>query len=133
MIKSKPCKICDSPFHTPMFHKPRKPIITRKRPPKIGRVAKETAAYVTAWKLTQQPDSDGLYTCYISGIKIPYCMAEHPYSKARHPELRTKQKLEPVAAMVNKLKGSMDIGDFLVKFPEYQKTVKAEYLASIPE
>lgn len=26
MIKSRPCKICQSVYHTAMFHKPRKPI-----------------------------------------------------------------------------------------------------------
>jgi len=55
-------------------------------------------------------------------------MAEHPYSKVRHPELRTNQKLEPVSAEINKLKGSMDISDFLEKYPQYKATVKPEYL-----
>ena len=94
---------------------------------KKGRVAKQTESYVEKWKRKQKPNHQGYYTCYISGQQVPYLMAEHPYSKARHPDMRTNQKLEPVAAEINKLKGSMDISDFLQKYPQYKLTVKEEY------
>lgn len=105
----------------------RKPMKRTKMKP-IGKVGKAIRDYVDEWKATQKPGPNGMYTCYISGRQIPYLMAEHPYSKVRHPELRTNQKLEPVAAEINKLKGSLDITDFLEKYPEYKTTVKPEYL-----
>jgi len=132
----KPCKWCSSTWHTGMSCPTRrKPmnrgtsqLTTTKPMNKTGRVAKKTASYVAKWKLTQKPNHQGFYTCYISGRQVPYLIAEHPYSKVRHPELRTNQKLEPVCAEINKLKGSMDISDFLEKYPEYKATVKPEYL-----
>lgn len=129
-LKAKPCKLCKSVWHT-AFNCPlraKRTLFSRKPMNKIGRVGKETESAVEKWKRTQKPDHQGYYTCYISGIKIPYLMAEHPYSKARHPELRTNQKLEPVSAEINKLKGSMDIDEFLEKYPQFKATVKPEYL-----
>lgn len=127
------CVVCGKRAYSEycVAHKPRKPIVTRKLPKKIGERGKKLATYVEAWKQAQKPDANGLYTCYISGEKVSYLMAEHPYSKARHPELRTNQTLEPVSAEINKLKGSLDIDEFLRKYPEYQKTVKKEYLEGI--
>ena len=131
------CKYCLGSGHSAFTcpSKPRKPmnrgtsVLTAKKPMAVvGRQGKKTANYVAEWKKTQKPNHQGFYTCYISGRQIPYLMAEHPYSKVRHPELRTNQKLEPVAAEINKLKGSMDISDFLEKYPEYKATVKPEYL-----
>ena len=103
----------------------------------IGKQGQKTAAYVERWKRKQQPNHQGYYTCYISGKRIDYLMAEHPYSKARHPDKRTNQKLEPVSAEMNALKGSMDITDFLYKYPQYLRTVKPayryEYYLAYPE
>lgn len=95
---------------------------------KRGRVTKTTESAVAKWKRTQKPNHQGYYTCYISGRLVPYLMAEHPYSKARHPELRTDQIFEPVSAEINALKGSMDIDDFLERYPQYKATVKKQYL-----
>lgn len=95
---------------------------------RVGKQGQKTAQYVEKWKRTQKPNHQGYFVCYISGQWIPYLMAEHPYSKTRHPDLRTNQTLEPVSAEINKLKGSLDIQDFLEKYPEYKKTVKPEYL-----
>lgn len=117
------------------IHKPRRPLKTTTPLPrpskpmaKIGKVQKATNSAVAAWKLTQKPNHQGYYTCYISGKRVPYLMAEHPYSKTRHPDMRTNQKLEPVSAEMNKLKGSMDITDFLEKYPQFKATVKKDYL-----
>lgn len=107
---------------------PRTQLKTTKPMNKIGRVGKETASYVEKWKRRQEPNHQGYFTCYISGVQISYLMAEHPYSKARHPDKRTHQKLEPVSAKINELKGSLDIHDFLEKYPQYKATVKKEYL-----
>lgn len=94
----------------------------------IGKQGKKTASYVEKWKRTQKPNHQGYYQCYISGVWVDYLTAEHPYSKTRHPDMRTNQKLEPVSAEINKLKGSLDISDFLEKYPQYKLTVKKEYL-----
>jgi hypothetical protein len=94
----------------------------------VGKQGKKTAAYVAAWKRTQKPNHQGYFKCYIGADMIPYLMAEHPYSKARHPDMRTNQKLEPVCDAHNALKGSMDISDFLEKYPQFKRTVKKEYL-----
>jgi len=111
-----------------LIHKPRKFIETRTPIKKKGRVGKETDSAVAKWKRTQKPNHQGYYICYISGCPLDYLMAEHPYSKTRHPGLRATQKFEPVSAEMNELKGSMDIEDFLEKYPEYKATVKQEYL-----
>jgi hypothetical protein len=124
------CKGCGKPGHT-KFNCPQEAkatLKTTKPMNKIGRVGKETAKAVAKWKRTIKPDYNGLYTCYISGVKVPYLMAEHPYSKTRHPDLRTEQVFEPVSASINKLKGSLDIDDFLEKYPQYKVTVKKKYL-----
>lgn len=132
---TKPCKHCESlrhfPFQCPTQRKPiatRTPLKTTKPMKKIGKVGKATMDYVAAWKLTQKPNHQGMYQCYIGGDLTPYLVAEHPYSKARHPDMRTNQRLEPVCNPHNKLKGSMDISDFLEKYPEFKQTVKKEYL-----
>jgi hypothetical protein len=129
-VKARKCTNCGSEWHykyqCPLL--PKKRIITRVLPKKLGRAGKETNSAVAKWKRTQKPDHQGYYTCYISGAKITYLMAEHPYSKVKHPELRATQKFEPVSAEINKLKGSMDIDEFLEKYPIYKATVKPEYL-----
>lgn len=135
---AKTCEVCGVRAYSDrcVRHKVRKPIAVKAALPKptkrikqVGKVQKATSAYVEAWKRTQKPNHQGYYTCYISGTLVPYLMAEHPYSKTRHPDKRTNQKLEPVSAEINKLKGSMDIHDFLAKYPEFKATVKPEYLA----
>ena len=88
---------------------------------------KATDAYVAQWKREQKANHQGYWTCYIGGHQIPYLTAEHPYSKTRHPDMRTNQKLEPVCNSHNQMKGSMDIVDFLHTYPQFIRTVKAEY------
>jgi hypothetical protein len=139
-MKSNPCKfvddngkLCGSPFHTAMYHKHRPlkttaTLQTKKPMNKIGKVQKKTQSAVDKWKRTQKPNHAGYFTCYIGGDLIPYLVAEHPYSKARHPELRTDQIFEPVCNEHNALKGSLDIDDFLNKYPQYKATVKKRYL-----
>lgn len=125
----KPCPECGSKWHSKSYHKERKPMSRGIKPMnKKGKVTIETEAFVDKWKRTQKPNHEGYYICYISGQWVEYLMAEHPYSKTRHPEFRTDQILEPVHADINKLKGSLDIHDFLRKYPQYIKTVKKEYL-----
>lgn len=112
-----------------MMHKPRKPMpAPTKRIRQIGKQSQKTIDYVEAWKAEQQPNHEGYYICYIGADWVPYLTAEHPYSKTRHPDKRTNQKLEPVCDPHNALKGSLDIHDFLEKYPEFKKTVKPEYL-----
>ena len=132
----KPCKWCASTWHTPFAcptrRKPMKQgsgLKTTKRMAPIGKQGKKTSAAVAKWKLTQPPGSDGMWACYICQVRIPYLMCEHVYSKARHPELRQDpNNFEPVCAVHNKLKGSLDIDDFLAKYPVYKSTVNPKYL-----
>lgn len=56
-------------------------------------------------------------------------MAEHVMSKARRKDLRTDpSNFEPVCSEHNRLKGSLNIQDFLEKYPEFKKTAKKDYL-----
>lgn len=130
---SKACTFCGDPEHTQFYcrKKPRTPIKTNKLPNKIGKVGRATESAVAKWKRTQKPNHQGYYQCYIGSDMIPYLVAEHPYSKARHPDMRTTQKFEPVCNEHNKLKGSLDIDEFLEKYPEFKQTVKKEYLKEI--
>ncbi len=96
---------------------------------RIGKVQQATIDYVAEWKLRQKPNHEGYYICYIGADWIKYLVAEHPYSKTRHPDKRTNQKLEPVCNVHNELKGSLDIADFLEKYPQFKLTVKKEYLS----
>lgn len=83
--------------------KPPKPI------KKIGKQGKKTAAAVAKWKKTQQPNHQGYFTCYMCGKWVPYLIAEHVKSKARHPELRTDfNNLKPTCDDCNREKGSKD-------------------------
>jgi hypothetical protein len=112
-----------------LMHKPRKALPRATKPiAKVGKAQKATNAAVAAWKRDIQPNHQGYYKCYIGGDRIDYLTAEHPYSKTRHPELRTTQKFEPVCNEHNALKGSLDIDEFLEKYPQFKATVKREYL-----
>jgi len=128
--KVKPCTYCALYGHTAWKcpRKARATLNTTKPMKKVGRVGKQTAATVAKWKKTIKPNHEGYYTCYIGGDLVPYLTAEHPYSKARHPELRITQKFEPVCNEHNTLKGSLDIDEFLQKYPQFKATVKPEYL-----
>lgn len=127
-MRNSTCKDCGSPFHSAWYHKPRKPLKTHKPMNKIGPVQKKTAAAVAKWKKTQTSNHEGYHVCYIGGEWIEQYSAEHPYSKARHPELRNSQKFEKVCDEHNALKGSLDIDEFLEKYPQFKATVKQEYL-----
>lgn len=76
---------------------------------KMGKVGRQTANAVAKWKRTQKPNHQGYYECYICHKWIPYLMAEHTKSKARHPEFRTDgSKLKPTCDACNAEKGSKD-------------------------
>lgn len=132
-VPNKPCKWCGSTAHyaTFCFRRPAKPPKARRPIARLGKQGKRTAAAVAKWKKTQEPNHQGFYQCYIGGDWIPYLRAEHPYSKASHPDMRTTQKLEPVCDEHNALKGPLDIDQFLEKYPEFKVTVKPEYLKEI--
>ena len=105
------CIVCGKRAYSEycMQHKPRKAIKTYKLPAKIGKQGRHTANAVEAWKRKQKPNIRGNYVCYICFKEVPYLMAEHVMSKARHPELRTDHNnLQPVCAECNEAKGSND-------------------------
>jgi 5-methylcytosine-specific restriction endonuclease McrA len=108
---SKQCKWCGASEHTSFycFKKPRKPIAKRTPINKVGKQGKKTAAAVAKWKRTQNPNHRGNYVCYICSKEIPYLVAEHVKSKARHPDLRTDpNNLKPTCADCNREKGAKD-------------------------
>lgn len=117
-MKTNPCKTCNSPYHTAMYHKrlalQTKTTLKATKPMnKTGKVAKKTAQAVAKWKKTIEPNSRGYYTCYLCGKEVDYLMAEHRESKARRPDLRTEpDNLEPVCAPCNASKGSLSASEF---------------------
>lgn len=75
----------------------------------IGKQGQKTIDAVAVWKAKTPPNHQGYWVCYICGIWVDYLMAEHVKSKARHPELRTKESnFRPVCADCNRKKGSKD-------------------------
>lgn len=111
VLRTNPCKQCGSEWHTKFKcpYLPKQTLVTRTGLNKIGRVGKETAKAVAKWKRTQQPNHQGYYECYICHKWIPYLMAEHTKSRARHPEFRTDTtKMKPVCDECNAKKGSKD-------------------------
>lgn len=81
----------------------------RKPIKQIGKQGKKTAAAVVKWKRKQQPNHEGYFICYICGKWIPYLVAEHVKSKARHPDLRSDENnLKPTCDDCNREKGSKD-------------------------
>jgi len=116
MKKPVKCDTCGSNFHyTSMCPRNQKPLartpLKRSTKPiaKIGKQGKKTAAAVAKWKKTQTPNHEGYFICYICKRWIPYLVAEHVKSKARHPELRTDlNNLKPTCDDCNRLKGSKD-------------------------
>lgn len=89
--------------------KPRKGLVASKPLAKIGKQGKRTAAAVAKWKRIMNDGDDAYYTCYMCYRSVPYLMAEHVKSKARHPELRTDlTNLKPTCDQCNKKKGSHD-------------------------
>lgn len=102
-MKKSSCKTCGSPWHTGMWHKPRKPI------PKVGKQGKKTAAAVAKWKKTQKPTHEGYFICYMCGKWVPYLTAEHVKSKTHRPDLRTDpSNFKPTCDPCNDKKRSKD-------------------------
>lgn len=136
MLKTNPCKFvldngqkCGSPYHTAMWHKPRKPIAVRtplKRATKPLRFeAEKTRAKRKAteaeWHAANPPDQHGFWYCYIS--KHPLCpkrltietlVLEHDLSKARRKDLQFDiTNIHPACGYDNKAKGSLSAKEYM--------------------
>ena len=136
MIKTNPCKFvlengqrCGSPYHTAMWHKPRKPIAVNKplkRSTKPIRFEAEKTrekrkATEAAWFEANPPDKDGFWYCYIS--RHPLCpkrldrstvVLEHDISKARNKSLQfVVSNIHPACAFDNKAKGSLSAKEYM--------------------
>ena len=128
-IKPKPCKECGSPWHTAMFHKPRKPIAVNRplkrstKPIRFEAVKTRDKRKATeaAWHAANPPDKDGYWYCYIS--KHPACpkrltietlVLEHNHSKARRKDLQFDiTNIYPACAFDNKAKGSLTAREYM--------------------
>lgn len=126
---SKLCQITNCPRKSTtglcFTHKPRKPLARVKRMRKIGRVGKATMDSNKAF-LDNIP-ADELYCYYCAYIGNHYLLdrkdavAEHYFSCARHPGLRTRNDLKVVSCRPhNKEKGSTD-GDEYLKILDERK------------
>lgn len=94
-IKPKPCKICSSPWHTPMFHKERKPLprpmapIKRdKRPKQRGKRSYELSDWVSGVARPYLIENYG-EVCNVLGCYQANALdVDHVVNKGSHPELR---------------------------------------------
>lgn len=96
-IKPKPCKICSSPWHSPMFHKERKPLPRPTAPIKRGKRPKQQSVrekQYQQWKEEiARPYLVKLYNNVCSccgreaGINEKLDI-EHTLNKGSHPELK---------------------------------------------
>lgn len=129
MIKSKPCKICGSIFHTAMYHKAKKPIVAKtsiKRSTKPIRKESVKAhdrrvEATEAWFAANLPDENGQWRCYIS--KHPNCPVylteetinlEHDISKTRGPAFKYDiTNLFPACSFDNAAKGSLTAEEYM--------------------
>lgn len=115
-FRPKPCKNCQSPWHTASYHNRRKPL--RREAVKTQVERWETTA---AWFEANPPDKDGLWYCYIS--KHPSCPGwlnadtlnlEHDQSKARRPDLiHDITNIYPACEFDNKAKGSLSAEEYM--------------------
>jgi 5-methylcytosine-specific restriction endonuclease McrA len=125
-IKPKPCKQCGSLFHTPMYHKPRKPIQTKavpkqrtplprptKRPNQRGKGYKKWLETKEKWfETNKQP----YYYCHYCNklMTRSQLTLDHKIPRSRAPELiHAKKNLVPCCFICNSLKGSIDHDTYL--------------------
>lgn len=120
----KPCKQCGSIGHTAFNcpKKPKKPLtqnkgLSRSTKPmrKLGRIGKALVAQSAQFR-KDHPGSQQCFYCEYIGIiaLIDDYNVEHPYSKARHPDMRFDyDKLIVACNAHNKEKCSLDIEEYL--------------------
>jgi 5-methylcytosine-specific restriction endonuclease McrA len=105
------CRVCGKHSYSEycLAHKPRKRIITNKRPKQIGPVTRKWLETRNEW-MQQHP---GPWNCYICGVALPNYLVltlDHIKSRSRYPELRfVLSNLAPCCASCNKRKGSKNI------------------------
>lgn len=93
------------------LRKPRKPILTRKRPKPIGKYTKRWIETRNEW-LQQHPGTS--WICYLCGrlLTIETLTLDHIKSRARHPELRfVLSNLAPCCMSCQQIKGSKDVDE----------------------
>lgn len=126
MIKSNPCKTCQSTWHTKAFcPQNRTPLkqSTKRIKPMSDKTRAKSRVRDQAWFEQNPPDTAGLWQCY---LRIhPKCprllnrqdlLLEHVQSKVRRPELKfAVDNLRPACGYCNKLKGSQSIDDLIAK------------------
>jgi hypothetical protein len=136
MWKSKRnCKECGSPFHAAWYHKPRKPLQThtqlkpKKRMRKVGKIGRKLIEQSQRFR-EEHPGPQKCFYCLYTGIDqlIDDYNVEHPYSKARHPDMRFDyDKLIVSCPAHNEQKKSLDIEQFLEKLDKELQNARKQH------
>jgi hypothetical protein len=96
-IKPKPCKTCQSPYHSAMWHKPRKPIAVKTplpRPTKRIKQQSDKEKEYQVWKETVarpyliERDGNKCACCKRPAYSNEKLDIEHTKGKGSHPELK---------------------------------------------
>lgn len=114
MLKTKPCALCGSIWHSKGHHKPKKgfkPPTKRLRPESKKTRLKRLTTRQEWFELNPGPT----WNCYLR--IVPNCLRvvtietlniEHPDSKTRRPDLKyDAKKLKPACGPCNEFKGSL--------------------------
>ncbi len=142
-MKSKPCSLCGSPYHTQTFcrMKPHKPLkrsdIKRSQKPLAVESPKSRTKRIRTykkWMATNPPDSTGHWECYLQISSLcPRMLTrdmltlEHVMPKVKAPELKYEiANIRPSCAFCNKMKGSRTLDELVKLWPHLVKYLGRE-------
>lgn len=116
-MKSKPCSLCNSVWHTKFGcpYRSRNPLKGKKRIRAIGKVGRQWIATRKEWISKNIPDS-GYWNCTYCGkeLHLNTLTLDHKISRSRAPELRYDlDNLTPACYDCNMAKGSKSAEEFL--------------------
>lgn len=110
-----PCVICDRPSYEGYCfqHKPRKPLQTKRRMNKIGRVGKGWIATRKLWLMLHEGDNFECFYCK-RPLEENELTLDHYKSRSRYPQFRDSlHNLVPCCLPCNQRKGSLSGDEFL--------------------
>lgn len=125
MLRSKPCKVCNSKYHTPGYHKPKKPLKHTPLKLESDKTRAKRRGMAAKWFRKNPPGMDGYWYCYLQISSLcPYRLnrsivtLEHVYPKVKRPDLKFEIKnIKPGCSFCNKLKGSNTPEQLAKSFP----------------
>lgn len=153
-IKSKPCKLCGSMWHTAFGckYRPKKPLKNSATPLRLEspKNRQKRLKMSQAWFRANPSDKDGYWECYLRisrlcpiKLRRETITLEHVYAKVRRPDLKYEPlNLKPSCSFCNKMKGSRSVAQLAKVFPhinvminskewqEWQKQLNSNYIMS---